>query len=337
MVAKNVDVLAANVDDLNICPDEDAQAEAADGQAKSVPMQIVWGNVLWFLYLHAAAVYGMYLLPWAHPYTWLWCAVCYFCGFMGITAGAHRLWSHRSYKARLPLRILLAIFNCMAFQNDIIEWSRDHRTHHKFSETNADPHNAKRGFFFSHMGWLLVKKHPDVRGKGKGIDVSDLMADPVCAAQRKVYVPGLILFCFVIPAVVPWYFWGESGWTAFYTCAIFRYTLALNWTWCVNSVAHIWGNKPYDKNINPVENIFVIWGALGEGYHNYHHVFPYDYSTSEFGWKVNVTTLFIDCMALLGLVTERKKMSYDAVFRRKQRTGDSSAGFGIGSPPKKTL
>ena len=54
----------------------------------------------------------------------------------------------------------------MALQNDIYEWSRDHRVHHKFSETNADPHNANRGFFFSHMGWLLLKKHNDVKEKG---------------------------------------------------------------------------------------------------------------------------------------------------------------------------
>jgi stearoyl-CoA desaturase (delta-9 desaturase) len=70
-------------------------------------------------------------------------------------------------------------------QNDIIEWARDHRVHHKFSETDADPHNAHRGFFFSHIGWLLVRKHPSVKEKGKGIDLSDLLNDPVCAMQRK--------------------------------------------------------------------------------------------------------------------------------------------------------
>jgi len=69
--------------------------------------------------------------------------------------------------------------------NDIIEWSRDHRTHHKFSETDADPHNAKRGFFFSHVGWLLCRKHPDVIEKGKCIKIEDLLADPVLQFQRK--------------------------------------------------------------------------------------------------------------------------------------------------------
>lgn len=71
------------------------------------------------------------------------------------------------------------------FQNDIHEWARDHRVHHKYSETDADPHNATRGFFFSHVGWLLVRKHPDVKKKGKAIDMSDLNADPLVMFQRK--------------------------------------------------------------------------------------------------------------------------------------------------------
>jgi stearoyl-CoA desaturase (delta-9 desaturase) len=104
---------------------------------------------------------------------------------LGITAGCHRLWAHKSYKAKLPLRLLLAFFQTVAFQNSIHEWSRDHRVHHKYSETHADPHNAKRGFFFAHMGWLMSKKHPAVKEKGAGIDMSDLDNDPVVSFQKK--------------------------------------------------------------------------------------------------------------------------------------------------------
>lgn len=103
----------------------------------------------------------------------------------GITAGAHRLWSHKAYKARLPLRIFLMILQTIAFQNCIYEWARDHRVHHKFTDTDADPHNASRGFFFSHMGWLLIRKHPEVKEKGKLIDMSDLEQDPVVMFQKK--------------------------------------------------------------------------------------------------------------------------------------------------------
>lgn len=104
---------------------------------------------------------------------------------LGITAGAHRLWAHKCYKAKWPLRLILAIFQTVAFQNHIYEWVRDHRVHHKFTDTDADPHNSKRGFFFSHMGWLLMKKHKDVIEKGKSVDLSDLEKDPIVMWQKK--------------------------------------------------------------------------------------------------------------------------------------------------------
>ena len=70
-------------------------------------------------------------------------------------------------------------------KNDIYEWSRDHRVHHKYSETDADPHNINRGFFFAHIGWLLMKKHPEVIEKGKKIYLQDLLDDPVVYWQKK--------------------------------------------------------------------------------------------------------------------------------------------------------
>ena len=142
--------------------------------------------------------------------------------------------------------------------------------------------------------------------------------------------------CFVVPTLVPWYFWGESLVNGLFICAMLRYTLQLNGTWCVNSVAHMWGNHPYNCHISPVENALVSFGAIGEGFHNYHHTFPSDYSTSEFGWKLNFTTFFIDMMAKIGQAYDLKKMSQKAIEARKQRTGDGTEGFGYGQKRKIT-
>lgn len=291
---------------------------------KRPPRRIVWRNVILFIFLHFGALYGLVLLPQVKYQTLIWTVFLYFIAALGVTMGVHRLWSHRSYKAKLPLRIALSICNNVSFQNSILEWCRDHRVHHKFAETDADPHNVNRGFFFAHMGWLLVKKHPDVKAKGQGIDISDLKNDPVVAFQDRHYKKLVLLFCFILPTVVPAYFWGESAYLAFYVCALLRYTLDLHATWFVNSAAHLWGNRPYDERINAAENRGVALCAIGEGFHNYHHVFPHDYATSEFGWHLNLTTLMIDTMYYLGQAYDLRKISADVIKKRSLRTGDGT-------------
>ncbi|XP_033886890.3 stearoyl-CoA desaturase b isoform X1 [Acipenser ruthenus] len=290
------------------------------------PKKIVWRNVVLMLLLHSGAVYGFTLVPYTAASTLAWTAVCFLFSALGITAGAHRLWSHRSYKAKLPLRIFLAFANSMAFQNDIYEWARDHRVHHKFSETDADPHNALRGFFFSHIGWLLVRKHPDVIEKGKTLELADLKADKVVMFQRKYYKPSVLIMCFMVPMMVPWFLWGESLWVGYFIPGLLRYALVLNATWLVNSAAHMWGNRPYDATINPRENRFVAFSAIGEGFHNYHHTFPFDYATSEFGCKLNLTTCFIDLMCFVGLAKDCKKVPREVIQARVQRTGIQRSG-----------
>ncbi|XP_076327156.1 acyl-CoA desaturase-like isoform X2 [Tachypleus tridentatus] len=296
-------------------------------QERPHQLDIVWTNVWMFTLLHAAALVGFILLFRAKWQVWVFGLTCCYCSGLGITAGAHRLWCHRSYKAKLFLRILLMIFNCIACQNDIYEWSRDHRVHHKFTETDADPHNIKRGFFFAHMGWLLHRKHPDVREKGRTVDCSDILQDPVVRFQRRFYIPLVFLFSFYFPTMIPVWLWGEKVWLAFLTSGILRYAITLHVTWLVNSAAHYWGNRPYNCFIYARENKRVAWWALGEGFHNYHHTFPYDYSTSEFGWRLNITTMFLDLMATLGQAYDLKTVPADVIEKTRQKTGDGSLTF----------
>merc|ERR1719244_1796705 len=275
--------------------------------------------------LHFMALYGLVLLPKVKFLTFVWIAFCYIASGAGVTMGAHRLWAHRSYKAKWPLRFLLMLANSMASQNDIFEWSRDHRVHHKYSETDADPHNAKRGFLFSHLGWLCIKKHPQVIEKGKAIDVTDILADPVVYWQKRFYLLLVILICFVMPTMLPMYLFGETFLNSFFVCALFRYCVTLNVTWLVNSAAHMWGMKPYDKNINPAENLSVAILAVGEGWHNYHHTFPWDYKTAEFGrYRVNFSTALIDFFYTIGQAYDLKTVSPNIVKKRIERTGDGS-------------
>ncbi|RVE52654.1 hypothetical protein evm_002773 [Chilo suppressalis] len=223
----------------------------------------------------------------------------------GVTGGAHRLWSHRAYKAKWPLKVILAICYAAAGQNNIYNWVRDHRVHHKYSETTADPHDANRGFFFSHVGWLMMKKHPEVLKKGAKIDMSDITRDPLIQFHNRYFTVLKLVFCFALPTVVPVCFLG-AGWYFTVMSQCVRYMVTLNATWSVNSFAHLWGSKPYDRTIMPSENWGVSFMALGEGWHNYHHTFPWDYKAAELPYATNLTTVLLDMFAAIGWAYDMK-------------------------------
>lgn len=297
-------------------------------QASARRAEILWPNVAVFVVAHALGLYGLYQVFYgAQLATTLWAFMLYNMSILGITAGVHRLWAHRSYKARWPLSALLIVFSSIAHQNSAFHWAREHRVHHKYSETDADPVNASRGFFYSHVGWLIVKKHPDVTKKGSQVDMSDLMADPIVAFQRRHYAWFAMVFAIVVPLVVPVAYWGETWTNSLCVAVMLRWVCGLNATWLVNSAAHMFGSHPYDANINPSENPGVSLVTLGEGFHNYHHTFPWDYKTSEFGNPLNPTKVFIDTMAKIGWAYDMKSVSREIVQRRIARTGDGSVNL----------
>nr|AFJ66827.1 Z12 acylCoA desaturase [Chauliognathus lugubris] len=309
-------------DDSEVSPQ---QIEDVLKLSKNRDLPLVWRDVIKFVVLHVIGFYGFYLMfTSASIWTSVLVFVNYHLGILGITAGAHRLWAHKSYKARWPLKLFLAYIETLAFQFDIIFWAKYHRVHHKYSETDADPHNAKRGFFFSHMGWTMCEKNPEFETRCNEVDLSDLYADPIVRYQEKYYYQLLVLIFFVIPTCMPMYLWNESFENAF-CINLTRYLISLHCTWLVNSAAHFYGNKPYDRSLYPAENMLVTVLVNGEGWHNYHHTFPWDYKASELGlWATNTTAGFIDIMAKMGLAYDLKSVSPDMVKRRVKRTGDGS-------------
>ena len=86
----------------------------------------------------------------------------------------------------------------------------------------ADPHNANRGFFFAHMGWLMVRKHPAVMKAGKTINMADLEQDPYLMFQHRHYIKCFLMAGFVLPTLIPM-LWGEDPTTAYFM-AVVRYT-----------------------------------------------------------------------------------------------------------------
>jgi len=268
-----------------------------------------WFNIIYLGLMHVFGIYGCFeIVSLVQARSWgiLGMALFfYYFSNIGITAGAHRLWAHRTYSASSSVEFLLMLMSACANQGSVLKWARDHRVHHAHVDTEKDPHDATQGFWYSHVGWLLHQKAPEVVIAGRSVYMDDLNENKILKFQHENQAWFGPFMCFIFPALITGLITGEYM-KGLWVCGFARYMLTLHATWCVNSLAHLWGDRPYLPNILPRENLLVSILAAGEGWHNYHHAYPYDYRTSEYGlWQHNPTTFFIDGFASLGMVWGR--------------------------------
>lgn len=135
-----------------VIPNGNAHKIEASPPEKEYRREIVWRNVIIMASLHLLTLYAIITaLPVVTAGTFSFTFFIAFLTSIGVQAGAHRLWAHRAYKANAGVRLFLSLCHVLSLQNDLYEWCRDHRGHHKWSDTDADPHNSTRGFFFSHV------------------------------------------------------------------------------------------------------------------------------------------------------------------------------------------
>ncbi|XP_076289711.1 (11Z)-hexadec-11-enoyl-CoA conjugase-like isoform X1 [Lasioglossum baleicum] len=270
-------------------------------------------------------VIGMYTAVYhAQIATILWgFLVAFLAVMMGIGIGAHRYLTHRSFKSTPILKLFFVIFQTMAGQNSMFTWTMDHVLHHKYSDTDADPHNSSRGFFFAHIGWLMMKKHPLLLQKQLEMDWSELTNDKLIMFQHNYFLFVYFPIAVILPVSVPVYFWNESLWNSFFVAYFLQYVTSLHITWSINSAAHMWGSKPYDTRIKAVQSILVTVLTLGEGYHNFHHAFPWDYRLTNQPFCVSARVLEI--LAYLGLAYDLKMVTPNIVRGHAKRHGDTAA------------
>ncbi|KAK0083142.1 hypothetical protein PV325_009267 [Microctonus aethiopoides] len=288
--------------------------------------EIKWKKAAILLALHCGCLYTLVTFPYRQQsFLIMWTFFTIYIAAFGITAGVHRFWTHRSYKAKIPLRLILAIFYYSAGMDTIYGWVRDHRIHHKYTDTEADPHNTNRGFWFSHVGWVIMKKKLIVQQRRKEVDMTDILNDPVVQFFDGNYIILNTLFTFVMPIFVPVYFLNQDlKWTVM-SQLFLRYPYILNLAWCVNSFGHMIGYRPYDKSIQSTDNILIAITTYGEGWHNYHHVFPWDYKAAELkSFIFNTTTFWIDLFAKIGWAYDLKHATAEHVQKVVETKGDGS-------------
>ncbi|KAF8345334.1 delta 9-fatty acid desaturase protein [Amanita rubescens] len=245
-------------------------------------------------------IVGAYLvkLRWE---TFLFSIFYYYVTGLGITAGYHRLWAHRSYNASKPLQYFLALAGAGAVEGSIKWWSRGHRAHHRYTDTDLDPYNAHKGLWWSHMGWMLVKP----RRKPGVADVSDLSKSDVVKWQHRHYVKLILFMGFIVPTVIPWLFWNDAAGGYIYA-GVLRLCFVHHSTFCVNSLAHWLGEAPFDDKHTPRDHVITALVTIGEGYHNFHHQFPMDYRNAIKWYQYDPTKWFIWVCQNVGLASHLK-------------------------------
>jgi stearoyl-CoA desaturase (delta-9 desaturase) len=238
------------------------------------------------------------LLPWAvADFSWVAFAfflTTYIIGGLSITAGYHRLFSHKTYSASPIFEWLVLIGSTLAVQWTALVWSHDHRLHHKHVDTDKDPYSIKKGFWYAHMLWLFVDKRdfdPAV--------VPDLMKNPRVMFQHRYYLPLMIATNLAVILLACWFM---SPVVALFSAFLLRVFAIHHSTWFINSLAHTWGAKTYVRELSAMDNAVLALLTFGEGYHNFHHAFAGDYRNGVRWWHFDPTKWLVLASAKLGLV-----------------------------------
>src|ERR1700758_4730372 len=222
------------------------------------------------------------------------------CGF-SITLGYHRLFSHLTFKAHWIVRFFTVIFGAAAFENSVLLWSCEHRSHHKHVDHDDDPYCISKGLFYAHMGWLMFKLKPlpclD--------NVTDLKKDPLLVWQDRYIHLIAVLVAFVFPASIG-FLWG--GWKAalgaFLIAGVLRVVVVQHATFCIKSLCHYIGAHSYSSKCSARDSWILAIVTFGEGYHNYHHEFQHDYRNGVKPWQIDPTKWIIWVLSKIGLASD---------------------------------
>ncbi|KAG0173613.1 hypothetical protein DFQ28_008253 [Apophysomyces sp. BC1034] len=260
-----------------------------------------WTQSILLLGTPLIALYGAFTTE-LQTKTLIWTVIYYFITGLGITGGYHRMWAHRAFRGTTLLKWIMSLSGAGAVQGSAYWWSRGHRAHHRWTDTDKDPYSAHRGFFFAHFGWMLVSRPKNRIGYA---DVADLKADPVVAFQHKHYPYFALIMGFIFPTLVAGLGWGDYRGGYFYA-GVARLCFVHHATFCVNSLAHFLGEDTFDDHHTPRDHWITALATLGEGYHNFHHEFPQDYRNAILAYQYDPTKWLIKALSWVGLAYDLK-------------------------------
>ena len=276
----------------------------------------------WYLFTHdvSAPVWGVFgaFMVWTG---------------ISITAGYHRLLAHRAYKAHPIVKNFLLLGATLAVQGSAFDWVSGHRVHHRHvDDVMDDPYSAKRGFWFSHIGWML-RNYPS--GNFDYKNIPDLTKDKVLQIQHKDYGLWVLATNVGLVAAVGWLL--GDVWGTLVLAGLLRLVLTHHFTFFINSLCHMFGSRPYTDTNTARDNFILAIFTWGEGYHNYQDFFQYDYRNGVKWWQYDPTKWLIAGLSKLGLTSDLRTVDDTTIkhaevqmqFKAAQQKIDTATGGGI--------
>ena len=221
--------------------------------------------------------------------------IFYYLRMFGITAGYHRYFAHRSYKTSRFFQFLLALLGTLAVQKGVLWWAAHHRAHHRYSDTEKDIHSpVQRGFWWSHLGWILTTRYEATDWSR----IKDFSKYAELRFLNRFEFPVVIAFAVSLFLVggLPLIFWG------------FVVSTVLLWhgTFCINSLAHLMGRRPYPTKDGSRNSMFLALITMGEGWHNNHHHYQYSARQGFLWWQIDMSYYILKLLSFVGVVWDLK-------------------------------
>lgn len=253
-----------------------------------------WPMLALFIILHLACFAAIW--TGVHASDVILCTALYFIRMFGVTAGYHRYFAHRAFKAGRVMQFFLAFLAQTSLQAGALWWAAKHRDHHKYSDTPLDSHSPRQyGFWFSHVGWIF-------NAQAQKCDyerIPEFMEYPELRwLDRNHWVPGTVLGFAV---------WLIGGWSALVVGFFWSTVILWHSTFCINSLVHVFGRQRYLTGDDSRNNWLFALVSMGEGWHNNHHYYMASARQGFKWWEVDLTYYILRGMAAVGLVSDLRE------------------------------
>ncbi|MCU1455331.1 MAG: Delta-9 acyl-phospholipid desaturase [Acidimicrobiales bacterium] len=232
-----------------------------------------------------------------------------------ITAGYHRYFAHRSYKLGRGMQFLMAFGGSTAAQKGPLWWASHHRGHHRYSDTDLDLHSPLKGFWWSHVGWILCDKNKDWNPD----DIRDFNKFPE--------LRFLTSHDWIGPWLVGLASYAIAGWSGLVFGFFGSTVLLWHATFLVNSLAHVMGRRRYATSDTSRNSALIAFVTLGEGWHNNHHYYQASARQGFFWWEFDVSYYILKGLSLVGLVHDLKTPPARVLAAARVRDGSFDEGM----------